>query len=213
MIEWVENTVQSFGYAGIVLLMFLENIFPPIPSEIIMPFAGSTAHRGLLSFWGVVLAGTTGTVLGALPWYFLGRAIGPERLKNLVRAHGRWLRIKVADVDRAQHWFDRWGAAAVFVGRLVPGIRTLISIPAGFAQMPLIPFLAWTSLGSFGWTLFLAGCGWFLRDQYPVIEPYVSTIGMLAIAVVVVWFIAWVLNRRRKSPGSTGQEPDDGAAG
>ena len=208
MADWVTNTVESLGYAGIVLLMFLENLFPPIPSEVIMPLAGFTARKGALTFSGVVLAGTSGAVIGAFPWYFLGRGIGPERLKNLVRARGKWLRVKVEDVERAERWFDRHGAAAVFIGRLVPGIRTLISVPAGFARMPILSFFAWTTLGSAAWTTFLAACGWMLRENYSAIEPYVSAISTLAILGVVVWFVVWIVRRRRAAAaGGAGNNP------
>jgi membrane protein DedA with SNARE-associated domain len=199
MHEWVTNTVESLGYAGILLLMFLENLFPPIPSELIMPLAGYTAREGDLTFWNVVLAGSAGATLGAIPWYLLGRAIGPERLKNLVRKHGRWIRVKVEDVERAESWFDRYGSVAIFVGRLVPGIRTLISVPAGFARMRLVNFCVWTILGTVLWTTFLAGSGWVLRENYSKIEPYVSTIGKLALVGVVIWIVVWIARRRRAS--------------
>src|SRR5687767_4658381 len=131
MLEWITEFMNSMGYFAIVFLMFLENVFPPIPSEVIMPMAGFTATQGKLSFIGVVIAGTLGSVLGALPLYFVGKTIGEDRLKSWAHSHGKWLTVSRDDIDKAKEWFEKHGAIAVLIGRLVPGVRSLISLPAG----------------------------------------------------------------------------------
>jgi len=141
MAEWITNTMTSLGYWGIGLLMFLENLFPPIPSELIMPLAGFTVAQGQMNFFLAVLAGTIGTVLGALPWYYIGHVFGRQRLTAWADRYGRWLTVTGKDIDRADRWFDRHGVKAVLLGRLIPGVRTLISLPAGISGMSLPLFL------------------------------------------------------------------------
>lgn len=140
MLEWVQNTMSSLGYPGIALLMFIENIFPPIPSELIMPLAGFTAVRGDLSFVGVVLAGALGSLLGQLPLYYLGRWVGEDKLVAWADRYGKWLTVSGKDIRRADDWFDKHGHKTVFFARLVPGVRSLISIPAGLSEMHLPTF-------------------------------------------------------------------------
>ena len=190
MAGWVMRMIQAGGPFGIAFLMFLENVFPPIPSELIMPLAGFMASQKKLSFLGVVIAGTIGSVLGALPLYGLGRKVGEERLKELTERHGRWLTISCRDVDRAKRWFDRHGGAAVFFCRLIPGIRSLISIPAGIARMNLAAFLAWTVAGSAIWTALLAWLGYYLGGHFKKVEEYLDPAANVvfgAIAVLYVW--------------------------
>ena len=190
MFDWITGTIDQLGYAGLVLLMFAENIFPPIPSELVMPLAGFLAAQGKLTGWGVVAAGTLGTVLGALPWYWAGRAFRARRLKRLAARHGRWLTLHPSDVDRAQAWFTRHGRMAVFWGRMVPGIRTLISVPVGIARMPMLPFLAWTAGGSLLWNLGLTAAGYLLESQYERVAGWVdpvSTVIVVALVAVYVW--------------------------
>ena len=151
MFDWMIELIERGGYLGIVALMFLENLFPPIPSELIMPSAGFQASQGSLSLAGVMLAGTAGSLCGALFWYAVGRYAGENRLKRWASRHGRWLTLTPEDVDRADDWFDRHNAAAVFFGRLLPTIRTLISIPAGLFEMPPGPFLLYSALGTGLW--------------------------------------------------------------
>jgi membrane protein DedA with SNARE-associated domain len=162
---------------GISLLMLAENIFPPIPSEIIMPFAGFVAGRGQLTFIGILLAGTIGSLAGALFWYWVGRCVGHDRFKAFCARHGRWLTLSPAEVDRASAWFLRRGWAVVFMGRLVPGVRTLISVPAGVAGMPLVPFLLATTFGTLLWTGFLAGTGYVLAERYLEVGGWIEPVG------------------------------------
>jgi membrane protein DedA with SNARE-associated domain len=204
MAGWVMRMIQAGGPAGIAFLMFLENVFPPIPSELIMPLAGFMASQKKLSFLGVVIAGTIGSVLGALPLYWLGRKVGEERLKELTERHGRWLTISCRDVERAKGWFDRHGGAAVFFCRLIPGIRSLISIPAGIARMNLAAFLAWTIAGSAIWTALLAWLGYFLGGRFKVVEEYLDPAANVvfgAIAVLYVWRVIRHKGGKVRGPG------------
>ena len=131
MTEWITNTMTSMGYLGIALLMFLENLFPPIPSELIMPLAGFTVHEGQMEFIPAVVAGIVGTVVGALPWYYLGRVVDEEKIEKLADKYGKWITVSAKDIQKANQWFNRHGSKAVLLCRLVPGVRTLISLPAG----------------------------------------------------------------------------------
>lgn len=148
MAKWIMDMVTATGYLGIVVLMFVENVFPPIPSELIMPLAGYMATQGTLAFIGVVIAGTLGSVLGALPLYYLGRKVGEERVKTFADTYGRWLTVSRKDIEQAKGWFDRHGGMAVLICRLVPGVRSLISIPAGVDRMSIMSFLIYTVIGT-----------------------------------------------------------------
>ena len=138
--DWITNAVQSLGATGVGLLMLLENIFPPIPSEVVMPLVGFLSARHRVDFWPSVVAGTLGSLAGATVWYAIGRSVGERRLCDWVDAHGRWLALTCGDIDRAKRWFERHEGLAVLIGRLIPGVRTFISVPAGFAEMPVMSF-------------------------------------------------------------------------
>ncbi len=163
---------QWIGYGAILLAMFLENLIPPIPSELIMPLGGFYVHQGQLDFLPVVFAGLIGTVLGAMPWYGIGRIVNEERLEQWLTNYGRWIGIRPEELSRSRRWFNKYGVSLVFWGRLIPGIRTLISVPAGIELMPLTPFLIWTTAGSLIWTLFLTLAGFYLGDGYNNIEEW-----------------------------------------
>tara|TARA_B100000579_G_scaffold220466_1_gene180299 strand:- start:246 stop:902 length:657 start_codon:yes stop_codon:yes gene_type:complete len=168
------ETNQWIGYGAIALAMFLENLIPPIPSELIMPLGGFYVSQGQLDLIPVVLAGLLGTVIGAFPWYGIGRLVNEKRLEKWLDKNGRWLGINPHELARSRKWFNRYGVSLVFWGRLVPGIRTLISLPAGVELMPITPFLIWTTAGSLIWTLFLTITGFYLGDNYGNIEKWIS---------------------------------------
>lgn len=193
MFDTIVDIVERSGYLGIFLLMLAENVFPPIPSELIMPLAGFVAAEGGLHLAAVIAAGTAGSVAGALPWYYAGMLFGRERIERLAARHGRWLTVSPADVGTASAWFARHGAAVVFFGRLVPAIRTLISVPAGVVRMPLLPFLAYSTIGSLIWTSLLALAGYLLQAQYAQVEHYVEPVSkgvlVLVLAVYVYRFV------------------------
>lgn len=215
MFDWILSVIQQAGYLGLLFLMFIENIFPPIPSELVMPLAGFLAARGEMHPLLVVLVGTVGSVLGALPWYWIGRRVGRDRLLHFVRRHGFWLTLSCEEVDRANEWFRRKGWLAVLLGRLVPGVRTLISVPAGIARMGLPRFLLLTAIGSLGWTGVLVAAGYLLESQYRRVEAYVDPISTAIVAgllAVYLYRIARGLARRwaGHAKPSAGQQPSAG---
>lgn len=190
MVDFITHIIDAAGYPGIVLLMFLENVFPPLPSELIIPFAGYAATRGELALIGVILSGTAGSVAGMTAWYLLARLFGEARLRRLIDRAGRWVTLHQHEVTRAKSWFDRYGSLAVFFGRLVPAIRTLISIPAGLARMPPARFLLFTLLGSALWVSVLTGLGVLLSAHYQRVDEFlapVTNIIVIAIAAVYVY--------------------------
>jgi membrane protein DedA with SNARE-associated domain len=196
MFDWITGFVVRSGYAGVFLLMLAENVVPPIPSELIMPLAGFTAARGQLNLVLVILAGTAGSLLGAVLWYVVGKRLGLERLKRLASRHGRWVTLAPDDVDRADDWFRRHGTRAVFFGRLIPTVRTLISVPAGIAGMPLPAFLAWSTLGTALWTALLAGAGYLLQSQYARVSDYLNPVSTVVVVLIVGWYLYRVVTFR-----------------
>jgi membrane protein DedA with SNARE-associated domain len=195
MASWVTGLLASTGYVGLVFLMFLENVFPPIPSELIVPLAGYMTRQGELTFVGIILAGTLGSVLGALMLYYLGHKLGLDRTRELARRRGRWLTISERDVERAKHWFDRHGASAVFLCRLVPGIRSLISIPAGIGSMRMSTFVMLTTAGSAIWTTVLAGVGYVLAHNFRKVEQYLDPVSWVIFGAIVALYLVRVFRR------------------
>ena len=193
---------QWLGYGAIFVAMFLENLFPPIPSELIMPLGGFYVQQGQLHLLPVVLAGLFGTVLGAFPWYGIGRLVNEERLESWLVKYGRWIGIGLNELVRSRTWFNKYGSALVFWGRLVPGIRTLISVPAGIELMPLIPFIIWTSAGSLIWTLLLTSAGYFLGESYSSVEIWISPFAKGIKFILLFAFLSgliWLLIRTLKN--------------
>jgi len=174
------------GYGAIFAAMFLENLFPPIPSELIMPLGGFYVQQGKLALIPVVLAGLLGTVLGALPWYGIGRLVNEERIEDWLSRHGRWIGISPQELRRSRTWFNRYGTALVFWGRLVPGIRTLISVPAGIEMMPMAPFLLWTTAGSLIWTMLLTVAGLLLGESYNRVELWIEPVAKVVKVLLVL---------------------------
>jgi membrane protein DedA with SNARE-associated domain len=200
MANWVMSTMYSAGYAGLVFLMFLENVFPPIPSELIMPLAGYMATQERLSIGGVIVAGTAGSVLGAVPIYYFGRRLGKKRLDEFADRHGRWLTLSRQDLERSRRWFERHGAAAVFFCRLVPGLRSLISLPAGIARMSFALFMLWTTLGAALWTALLAGLGWTLGRNFKQVEQWLDPFSWAVLGGIVVAYF-WRVARHKGAAG------------
>ena len=201
MVEWITSTMTSMGYVGIALLMFAENLFPPIPSELIMPLAGFTVAQGKMNLVLAVIAGLVGTMLGALPWYYAGKLLGEERLKSLADKYGKWITLSSRDIDKADNWFDRHGAKAVLFCRLVPGVRTLISLPAGLSEMSLVPFLIYSTIGSALWIFALTYAGYLLGDNYDRVDEYLGPVSKIVLVILLIWFALWVGKRmmRRKT--------------
>lgn len=197
MTKWIMDLISSTGYFGIILLMFVENVFPPIPSEYIMPLAGFMASKDIFTLTGIIVAGTVGSVLGALPLYFWGRHFGEERLKDFAGEHGRWLTLSRRDIERADKWFREHGGRAVLFGRLVPGFRSLISIPAGINRMGFFKFLLFTALGAGAWTALLAYAGFFLGKNFRRIEDYLDVFSLLVLGLVVAVYLWRVFFKKK----------------
>jgi membrane protein DedA with SNARE-associated domain len=179
---WVSDVIQSFGYAGVALLMLAENLFPPIPSEVILPLTGFLVDRGELGFVPTLLVATAGSLTGALVLYALGRWGG----RGLILSYGRVLRVKESDLDRADDWFNRYGGAVVLFGRMVPGVRSLVSIPAGLSGMPLCRFVLLTALGSGVWNTLLIGSGWLLGENWSQVASVVGSVSHAALALLAI---------------------------
>ena len=205
MLEWIHSATTAVGYPGIMLLMFAENICPPLPSELIMPLAGFAAAQGNLSLVGVVLAGSFGALLGQLPYYALGYWVGEEKLYGWADRYGRWLLLSSTDIRRADRWFDRYGRWAVFFGRLVPGIRMLIPLPAGLSRMPVTTFLAFSLFGTVVWTSLLVLLGFVLQQNYHLVGRYLGVVTLwllgLALLAALGWFLRRFWQRRVYNPG------------
>ncbi len=193
MESWITSTIAGLGYAGVAILMFLENLFPPIPSEVVMPLAGYVSSQGQLSIAGVIAAGTVGSVLGAVFWYYVARWLGEERLKSWTRRHGRWITLGPRDVDKADSWFDKHGGWVVFFGRLVPTVRTLVAIPAGLFDMNIWLYVLLTTVGSALWTAALALLGWWLGSSWKDIGNYIDPVTYAIMAAIIVIYIYRVI--------------------
>ncbi|QZZ20862.1 DedA family protein [Leptothermofonsia sichuanensis E412] len=198
MAEWITNTMNSLGYLGIGLLMFLENIFPPIPSELIMPLAGFTVAQGKMNLGGVLLAGVVGTMVGTLPWYYAGQWLGESRLRRLADRHGKWLALSGRDIDQANDWFQKHGARAVLLCRLVPGVRTVISLPAGISQMSILAFLLYSFVGTTAWIVILTALGYFLGNNYHLVEYYLGAVSRLVLFGLAGALGLWIFRRSKK---------------
>ena len=199
MSDWVVRLIEQSGYLGVAFLMFLETIFPPIPSEVIMPVAGMAAAKGKLGFTLAVASGTAGAMLGNIVWYLAARALGHDRLKPIIRRHGKWLTLDWNDVEKAHRWFDRHGIALVFVGRLIPTIRSLISIPAGLLDMRFRNFVIASTFGTAIWTAILAGAGYKLQENFTDIGKIIGPVSNLVLALLVLTYV-WRLIRHEGDP-------------
>lgn len=198
MKEWILQIMTSLNYVGIGLLMFLENLFPPIPSELIMPLAGFTISQKQMEFFPAIFAGVLGTMLGALPWYYVGKLVGEENIKRLADKYGKWISISRKDIEKADQWFHRHGEKAVFFGRLVPGVRTLISLPAGISNMKLLPFLIYSTIGTTIWVSLLTFAGYKLGENYELVDEYLAPVSKIVFILLVVALVFWLVQKRRQ---------------
>jgi len=187
--DWVVRLIEQSGYLGVAFLMFLETIFPPIPSEVIMPVAGVAAAKGAMSLGGVIASGTAGAMLGNIVWYLAARALGIQRLKPLIDRYGRWITMNWNEVQRAERWFRRNGTFFVFLGRMLPTVRSLVSVPAGLLKMRFRTFLIASTVGTAGWTSALAFAGYRLREQFTEIDVW---LGPVSNAILVTMLIGYL---------------------
>lgn len=193
--EWATDIVERLGYVGVAMLVALENVFPPIPSEVVLGLAGYTAARGDAWVIGMIIAATIGSVVGAIVLYGLSAAIGPVRLRAIIIRYGTWIGFGEADLDRAEDWFDRRSRSAVLLCRCIPLIRSMISIPAGFRRMPLATFVIFTLVGSLVWNTALVTAGYALADRWERILDYTEPLQTLVIALIGVLVVALVVRR------------------
>lgn len=203
--RWAMSVMESLGGVGVALLIALENLFPPLPSEVILPLAGFTASQGSFGLLVIILWATAGSVLGAVALYGLGWALGRERTRRLI---GSLPLVKESDVVRTEAWFDRNGPVSVLVGRVIPVFRSLISIPAGVTRMRGWLFVALTALGSFVWNTVLIVAGYVLGENWQVAERYAGTFSRVVVAVLAIGALAWVVARLRQARATGGQDGD-----
>ncbi len=202
LVDRATDIIDAIGLAGVSLLIALESIFPPIPSEVVLLLSGFQVSQGKFNFVAAVLAATVGSVVGAFALYLVGRLVGEERLESLLAKFGKPLGFKRADIDRADAWFDKYGDWVVFFGRLVPLVRSVVSIPAGANNMPAAKFALFTGLGSLIWNAVWIGIGFALKDQWQKAERYSSYFQYAAILVGVLLFGWIVIKKRRSASGS-----------
>jgi membrane protein DedA with SNARE-associated domain len=197
--DFVTDIVESLGYPGVAFLVAIENLFPPIPSEVVLPLAGFVAGRGDASLVGMILAATVGSVVGAWALYGIAAVIGEARLHRFVVRYGRWFGLKEADLVRAEEWFDRRSTTAVLLGRCIPLIRSIVSIPAGFRRMPALRFTVLTAIGSAVWNTALMVAGAILGDRW---EEVGSVVGLLqaVVIIVIVAAVGWFVWKRFVQP-------------
>lgn len=202
MIDWATEIVESIGLWGVALLVALESVVPPIPSEIVLLLAGFNVEQGNFSFFGAVFASTIGSLIGALILYALGAFVSEDRLTWLLHKVGRFVGFTKKDIDRGFDWFERHGAKIVFFGRLLPLVRSVVSVPAGAARMPMGRFLLWTAVGSAIWNLVWVAIGRALGNQWEKADVWAGTfqiVVLVLLALVAVAFIVRNLRRRRFS--------------
>ena len=199
MYDWVIQLIDWGGYAGVFLLMLLETMFPPIPSEGILPLAGMRAAQGPLGLPGVIAAATAGAMLGNFLWYMLARAIPPERFRYFIDHYGRWVTLDWRDIEKIQGHFERYGGGIVLIGRILPALRTFISVPPGLLRMPVARYLIWSTIGTALWSGALAAGGFALGLGFERAEEIIAPLATGMIVLGIVWYLwrqlTW--NRRR----------------
>jgi membrane protein DedA with SNARE-associated domain len=200
MIDTFQHLIDTLGYFGVFVLLLIENLFPPLPSEVVAPFCGYAAARGELDIAGVIAAAVFGSMVGQLPWYYAGRLLGEKRVEALAARYGRWLTVTPHEVDRVFAWFYRYGAPSVFFGRMIPAIRAVISLPAGIAAMPLGKFLVYSLAGTTIWMGGLAYAGYRLGQNYELVGKYVGPGTKVVVALIVLVYLARLASSFRKAP-------------
>jgi membrane protein DedA with SNARE-associated domain len=210
MSDWVVQLIDQTGYVGVFLLMFLETVFPPIPSEVIMPIAGVRAAHGPMTLGGVIASGTAGAMFGNMFWYLAARVVGLRRFKPFIDRYGRWLTMDWYDIEKAERLFGRFGSVVVMIGRLLPTVRSIVSVPAGLLNMRLKTFVIWSTIGTAGWSSALAIAGWVLGRRFGEVEKILGPLSMAVIAVIVVAYIWRQLTWRNRHPGTETPEEEAG---
>jgi membrane protein DedA with SNARE-associated domain len=201
---WVENIISTGGYPGLYFVMFLENVFPPIPSEVVLPLAGSLSLTGRFSIPLITIVGMLGSLTGAFLFYGLGKWLGEERVRSFIGKFGKYALLSVDDFDKSKDWFDKYDEWVIFFSRMVPIVRSLISIPAGVSNMNLAKFSIYTILGTALWSFILSYAGRLLGEQWPVITDFINTYQNVVLAVAIFAVVAFVTHRlvRKKKTAS-----------
>ena len=198
---WVEQIISSMGYVGLYLVMFLENVFPPIPSEVVLPLAGSLTLTGRFSIFWITIIGMLGSLTGAFLFYGLGKWLGEARVRTIIEKYGRYALLSTKDLDRSLEWFDKYDDWVIFFSRMVPIVRSLISIPAGIARMDIAKFSFFTILGTALWSFLLALGGRLLGEQWPLIAEFINTYQNIVLVIgvaAVLLFIGSRLFKKKK---------------
>ena len=193
--DWVLSIMEKLGYLGIAFLMFLDNVFPPIPSEIIMPSAGYTAAKGELTLIGVIIAGSIGSLLAAALLYWIGRKIPQHHLFSLIERYGKYIHISVTDLEKSLTWFEKYGHRIVFFGRMIPAVRSLISIPAGMSNMPFRKFMAYSAAGTIIWTTFLAYIGYHFGENPALMSAITQRIGYIILVFTMIYILYHLMKK------------------
>jgi membrane protein DedA with SNARE-associated domain len=192
---WVEQIISSMGYVGLYIVMFLENVFPPIPSEVVLPLAGSLTLDGRFSLVWITIIGMLGSLTGAFLFYGLGKWLGEPRVRTIIEKYGRFALLSIQDLDRSLEWFDKYDDWVIFFSRMVPIVRSLISIPAGIASMNISKFSFFTILGTALWSFLLAWGGRLLGEQWPLIAEFINTYQNIVLVIGVAVVLLFVGTR------------------
>ena len=198
MEDWIIRLVEWGGYWGVAALMLLETVFPPVPSEVIMTVAGVSAARGTMTLEGTILAGTAGAMLGNWFWYWLAIKFGEARMHVFIDKYSRWLTLDWDEVERGERLFEKYGSTIVLVARMIPTLRSLISVPAGLFKMSLRRFLVFSTIGTLGWSAALAGAGYFLGSQFGDVEQWLGPLSTAVIAAIVLTYLWRVVTWKAK---------------
>lgn len=189
---WVESIISTMGYPGLYLVMFLENVFPPIPSEVVLPLAGSLTLTGKFSIPMITIVGMLGSLTGAFLFYGLGKWLGEPRVRQLMAKFGKYALLSTDDLDRSLEWFEKYDDWVIFFSRMIPIVRSLISIPAGIASMNLAKFSIYTILGTALWSFVLSFGGRLLGEQWPLIADYINTYQNVVLVLVVIGVVIFI---------------------
>lgn len=198
MEDWIIRLVEWGGYWGVAALMLLETVFPPVPSEVIMTVAGVSAARGTMTLEGTVLAGTAGAMLGNWFWYWLAIKFGEARMHVFIDKYSRWLTLDWDEVERGERLFAKYGSTIVLIARMIPTLRSLISVPAGLFKMSLRRFLVFSTIGTLGWSAALAGAGYFLGSQFGDVEKWLGPLSTAVIAAIILTYLWRVVTWKPK---------------
>ncbi|WP_214698774.1 MULTISPECIES: DedA family protein [unclassified Exiguobacterium] len=203
MSDWMISVIEQYGYIGIAFMIFIENVFPPIPSEVVLLFGGFFAVKTNLSIILVVVASTTGAILGAILLYGIGLLFDVEQIEKWTKRYGKWLRLDIEDVKKADAWFDRYGGWMVFFGRLMPVVRSLISIPAGMSNMPFLKFLLLSTVGTAIWNTILILIGMKVGENWKEILTYLDAYSYTIYGLLLIGMVGYLIWRKKRQHKKT----------